>query len=165
MSTSPILLKSIQHEYENSPLTKEQLCSKHNISEEDLGNHQNWIKNPKYSASIEDTPPSSSTEVIDVELDNTDNTSDIDIAPTDGELLLAEINKTSKVMLKGIQEVIASEELEPKDYKDLSKALIDLKDASIGKEPAMAFTFNTNNINSEAVQIIQGIMGGVQDDC
>jgi len=153
-----LLINSIRLEYENSPLSLEDICNKNKVSITQLGDTTLWskIKPPSNTLVI----PANITEIEDSIAPLTE----ADEAALTATLFKKSLLKTAKSLVSNINYTLSSnEELAPKDIKDLATTLLSLKDAIIGKDPAVQVNLQQNN--NTVVQLVRDMIKGYSDDC
>lgn len=152
-----VLLTSLKMEYEQTPITLEELATKHKINKEQLPT--NWAKLTDYNQPIitivpEQTSdglpaPTSSEEDEDTKLNNE---------------IRDELNKTAKAILKEAQSQLISGELAAKDLKDIASTLISIKESTLGKDPTVKIDV-TNNTQVNLLNTIVNQIKGAERDC
>lgn len=146
-----ILLTSLKMEYEQTPITLDELALKHKVSKDLLPS--TWAKETDYdqpTISIVPTPPSTPLKDEDAE----DNTEDE---------IRTELNRTAKVILKEAQSQLLSGELSAKDLKDISSTLVAIKESTIGKDPTVKIDVTNNTQINLLTSIVKDIKGARRD--
>lgn len=150
-----LLINSIKMEYENSPLSLEEICNKNKVYPYQLGDTSTWAKALQHTSTpivIEVLPTTPSTLA--------DDNSEQDDAKKFKESLL----RTAKSLVKNIDYTLTSaDDLSARDIKDLAATLLSLKDAVIGKDPAIQVNLQQNN--NTVVQVVRDMIKGYSDDC
>ena len=156
-----ILVQSLKLEYETTPISIDELCTKHKLQKESLP-YTSWNK-------LENTNTCNNGEILivpssislpdsydDEDLDNLDDSEDHLSATT----IQNSINKTAKSIIRQVNTyMIEAEDISAKDIKDLSSALISLKESVLGKDPTVKVEVTNNtqiNVLSELLSTIKG---------
>lgn len=137
-----LLLKSIQLEYETTPLTIDELCRKHKINKSDLGPTDTWTKHstPTLPVIVVDRPKPAKTQAGETIVED----------ETDLDKVKTSIISTSQMLLSEVQEQI-QDGPGPKDLRDLSAVLTAVKDAIIGKDPTTTVLVDNSTINNNTL--------------
>lgn len=155
-----ILVQSLKLEYESTPITIEELCSKHKIKPSDIP-HPSWNK-PKEVIHSELVPSSTpSRGALQESYREEEDLEDV----TEASEIQSSINKTAKSIISQVNTyMIETPDLTAKDIKDLSSALISLKESVLGKDPTVKVEVN----NSTQVNILNHLVSaikGAERDC
>lgn len=150
-----ILLKSLQIEYESTPISISELCTKHKLNKEDIP-YLSWKKHNELvvlesSPLGTQTPPSIPSDNISDEED--------DMA----DKLRTNINKTAKALLSTMQTMIVDADLTPKDAKDIASAITSIKDSVLGKDPSVKIDITNNTQVNVLSQVVEAIKGAKRD--
>lgn len=147
-----VLLQSLKIEYETTPISIEELCTKHKISKEQLPS--TWTKDvfitPETSLI---TTPSTSSDDIDVEVEEDEHYG-----------IKKSINDTAKTLITEVNTIILSGDLTAKDLKDIASTLISIKESVLGKDPTVKIDV-TNNTQVNLLQNIVSQIKGAKRDC
>lgn len=159
-----LLINSIKMEYENSPLSLEEICNKNKVYPYQLGDTSTWAKAHQHTSTpivIEVLPTTNSTPPCTSDGSRMqDDNSEQDDAKKFKESLL----KTAKSLVSNIDYTLTStDDLSARDIKDLAATLLSLKDAVIGKDPAIQVNLQQNN--NTVVQVVRDMIKGYSDDC
>ncbi len=151
---NPLLLKSLQLEYENTPITLTELCDKHKVTTADLTGFNTWEKQsrPKPPVVIDVTPEGTTQPAIQAtEEDKDDTFKDI-------------LRTTALSVLNKVQDTLVDNyEMTPRDLKDISAALATLRETVVGKPQPQ--NINLTNINAAVVNYAQLQLRQVESDC
>jgi hypothetical protein len=155
-----LLLNSIRIEYENSPLSLEEICSKHKINQLQLGDTSAWHKKYTQPLTIEVLSPPTIPQ-SQLELSGTNSQEDEqNVAKEFKTSLLV----TAKSLIKNIDYTLVNgDDLTAKDIKDLSATLVSLKETILGKDPTVQVNLQQNN--NTVVQVVRDIIKDFSDDC
>ena len=153
-----ILVQSLKLEYETTPISIEELCTKHKLPKESLP-YTSWEK-------LEDTNKCNNSEILVVpsSISLQDSYDDEDLDDSEDSLSATKIqnsiNKTAKSIISQVNTyMIEAEDITAKDIKDLSSALISLKESVLGKDPTVKVEVTNNtqiNVLSELLSTIKG---------
>ena len=153
-----ILVQSLKLEYETTPISIEEICTKHKIQKESLP-YTSWKK-------LDDTNKCNNGEILVVpsSISLPDSYGDKDLDDSEDSLsatiIQNSINKTAKSIISQVNTyMIEAEDITAKDIKDLSSALISLKESVLGKDPTVKVEVTNNtqiNVLSELLSTIKG---------
>lgn len=153
-----ILVQSLKLEYETTPISIEELCTKHKLQKESLP-YTSWEK-------LEDTNKCNNSEILVIpsSISLPDSSGDGDLDDSEDSLsatiIQNSINKTAKSIISQVNTyMIEAEDITAKDIKDLSSALISLKESVLGKDPTVKVEVTNNtqiNVLSELLSTIKG---------
>ena len=153
-----ILVQSLKLEYETTPISIEELCTKHKLQKESLP-YTSWEK-------LEATNKCNNSEILIVpnSISLPDSYDDEDLDDSEDSLsattIQNSINKTAKSIISQVNTyMIEAEDITAKDIKDLSSALISLKESVLGKDPTVKVEVTNNtqiNVLSELLSTIKG---------
>lgn len=155
-----ILVQSLKLEYESTPITIEELCSKHKIKLENIP-YTSWNK-PNEVIHSELVPSSTSSRgLLQESYGEEEDLEDV----SEASEIQSSINKTAKSIISQVNTyMIETTDLTAKDIKDLSSALISLKESVLGKDPTVKVEVN----NSTQVNILNHLVSaikGAERDC
>lgn len=154
-----LLINSIKMEYENSPLSLEEICNKNKVYPYQLGDTSTWAKAPQHTSTpivIEVLPTTNSAPL--------GTPADANSEQDDAKKFKASLLKTAKSLVTNIDYTLTStDDLSARDIKDLAATLLSLKDAVIGKDPAIQVNLQQNN--NTVVQVVRDMIKGYSDDC
>lgn len=151
---NPLLLKSLQLEYENTPITLTELCDKHKVTTADLKGFKTWEKlsRPK--------PP----VIIDEQAGNAQPPAAIATEEDKDEVFKDILRTTALSVLDKVQDTLTDNyEMTPRDLKDISAALATLRETVVGKPQPQ--NINLTNINAAVVNYAQLQLRQVESDC
>lgn len=153
-----ILVQSLKLEYETTPISIEELCTKHKLQKESLP-YTSWEK-------LDDTNKCNNSKILVVpgSISLPDSSGDEDLDDSEDSLsatiIQNSINKTAKSIISQVNTyMIEAEDITAKDIKDLSSALISLKESVLGKDPTVKVEVTNNtqiNVLSELLSTIKG---------
>ena len=153
-----ILVQSLKLEYETTPISIEELCTKHKLQKESLP-YTSWEK-------LDDTNKCNNSEILVIpsSISLQDSYDDEDLDDSEDSLsattIQNSINKTAKSIISQVNTyMIEAEDITAKDIKDLSSALISLKESVLGKDPTVKVEVTNNtqiNVLSELLSTIKG---------
>lgn len=155
-----ILVQSLKLEYETTPISIEELCTKHKLPKESIP----YISWNKIQEKLEDTNKCNNTKLqvispSSISLPDSTNYEDSDDSLS-AEEIQNSINKTAKSIISQVNTyMIEAEDITAKDIKDLSSALISLKESVLGKDPTVKVEVTNNtqiNVLSELLSTIKG---------
>ena len=153
-----ILLKSLQIEYESTPISISELCTKHKLNKEDIP-YLSWKKHNELVV-LESSPLGTQTPTS-LPANPSDNISDDEDDMADK--LRTNINKTAKALLSTMQTMIVDADLTPKDAKDIASAIISIKDSVLGKDPSVKIDITNNTQVNVLSQVVEAIKGAKRD--
>lgn len=152
-----ILVQSLKLEYETTPISIEELCTKHKLQKESLP-YTSWEK-------LDDTNKCNNSKIlVPSSISLPDSSGDEDLDDSEDSLsatiIQNSINKTAKSIISQVNTyMIEAEDITAKDIKDLSSALISLKESVLGKDPTVKVEVTNNtqiNVLSELLSTIKG---------
>lgn len=165
----PIVLQSIKVEYQTTGISKEEILKKYNYTEDQLP-FDEWDYTTTYVEAPETSQePKLVTTVLVGETPKVPATvSDEEQEPTEADELRDSINKTAKSIISKVNSLLIesySEDVSPKDIKDLASTLLSLKEATVGKDPTVSIVVdNSTNIqNNTLMQIVETIKSAKRD--
>jgi len=149
-----ILLQSLKMEYEQTPISMEDLCSKHKLSMSQLPS--DWTKEYEATPNISIVLPSDSKGQLPI--------SQEDEEPDESEEIKSSLNKTAKALIKEVQSMISTNpDLTPRDLKDIATTLIAIKDSVLGKDPTVKIDVTNNTQVNLLTNIVSQIKGATRD--
>jgi hypothetical protein len=149
-----ILLQSLKMEYEQTPISMEDLCSKHKLSMSQLPS--DWTKEYEATPNISIVLPSDSKGQLTI--------SQYDEEPDESEEIKSSLNKTAKALIKEVQSMISTNpDLTPRDLKDIATTLIAIKDSVLGKDPTVKIDLTNNTQVNLLTNIVSQIKGATRD--
>lgn len=143
-----LLIKSLQLEYETSPITMLELCNKHQVSEVELLGSEKWMKTPSLPMVINNNDDDEEDEAIEVDKDT---------------VFIDSLRETALLVLDSVSTSLSQDDLTPRDLKDLSSALATLRDTVVGKPQPQ--NISVTNIQSAIVNYAQMQLKRVEADC
>ena len=157
-----LLINSIKMEYENSPLSLEEICNKNKVYPYQLGDTSTWAKALQHTSTpivIEVLPITHNASSAQAE-----TLADVNSEHEDAKKFKESLLRTAKSLVSNIDYTLTStDDLSAKDIKDLAATLLSLKDAVIGKDPAIQVNLQQNN--NTVVQVVRDMIKGYSDDC
>ena len=148
-----VLLQSLKIEYETTPISIEELCTKHKIHKEQIPS--TWVKNSEEAPKTTLVIQSSTTPSI-----SEDEVEDDD----EHQEIKDSINQTARSLISEVNTIILSGDLTPKDLKDIAATLISIKESVLGKDPTVKIDV-TNNTQINLLQNIVSQVKSAKRDC
>lgn len=142
-----LLIKSLQLEYETSPITMLELCNKHQVSEVELIGSEKWVK----------------TQALPMVINHNDDEEEVTIEVDKDAIFIDSLRSTALLVLDSVSTTLTQEDLTPRDLKDLSSALATLRDTVVGKPQPQ--NINNTYIQSAIVNYAQMQLKRVEADC
>lgn len=166
----PIVLQSIKVEYQTTGISKEEILKKYNYTEDQLPfNEWDYTTTSYVEAPETSQEPKLVTAVLVGEAPSLPAIpSDEEQEPTEADELRDSINKTAKSIISKVNSLLIesySEDVSPKDIKDLASTLLSLKEATVGKDPTVSIVVdNSTSIqNNTLMQIVETIKSAKRD--